>query len=165
MPSSFLSRRCPPPPPPPPITSLPVCSALPLPSFSVLSLSLSATLLRVHFLVSFSLFWAFLLLYWVASELPGDLPLTPLTPKDSTFGVDCSIGSFWGSSTMTVENRKGGFVGGDEGSRDPFPAGMRVLAVDDDPACLKILENLLMRCKYHGLINLTFFFLCLYTCI
>ncbi|KAK4789479.1 hypothetical protein SAY86_016783 [Trapa natans] len=50
---------------------------------------------------------------------------------------------------MTVENRKGGFVGGDEGSRDPFPAGMRVLAVDDDPACLKILETLLMRCKYH----------------
>ncbi|ONL99407.1 ubiquitin carrier protein 7 [Zea mays] len=27
---------------------------------------------------------------------------------------------------------------------------MRVLAVDDDPTCLKVLENLLFRCQYHG---------------
>ncbi|KAK4771995.1 hypothetical protein SAY86_013770 [Trapa natans] len=50
---------------------------------------------------------------------------------------------------MTVESRKGGFAVGEDGRRDLFPVGMRVLAVDDDPACLKILENLLRRCKYH----------------
>ncbi|CAD6249111.1 unnamed protein product [Miscanthus lutarioriparius] len=33
--------------------------------------------------------------------------------------------------------------------RDHFPVGMRVLAVDDDPVCLKVLENLLQRCQYH----------------
>jgi len=41
-----------------------------------------------------------------------------------------------------------GKVGGDAG-RDQFPVGMRVLAVDDDPTCLKVLENLLRRCQYH----------------
>eukprot|EP00262_Sarcandra_glabra_P016730 TRINITY_DN5549_c0_g1_i4.p1 TRINITY_DN5549_c0_g1~~TRINITY_DN5549_c0_g1_i4.p1 ORF type:complete len:714 (+),score=129.41 TRINITY_DN5549_c0_g1_i4:131-2272(+) len=34
-------------------------------------------------------------------------------------------------------------------SRDRFPVGMRVLAVDDDPICLKLLETLLRRCDYH----------------
>ncbi|KAK7311214.1 hypothetical protein RJT34_09204 [Clitoria ternatea] len=33
--------------------------------------------------------------------------------------------------------------------RDQFPIGMRVLAVDDDPTCLMILETLLRRCQYH----------------
>ncbi|KAI5354000.1 PREDICTED: two-component [Prunus dulcis] len=33
--------------------------------------------------------------------------------------------------------------------RDQFPIGMRVLAVDDDPICLKLLDALLRRCKYH----------------
>ncbi|XP_058114124.1 two-component response regulator ORR24-like isoform X2 [Magnolia sinica] len=32
---------------------------------------------------------------------------------------------------------------------DRFPVGMRVLAVDDDPTCLKVLENLLRHCDYH----------------
>ncbi|CAM8969468.1 unnamed protein product [Rhodiola kirilowii] len=32
---------------------------------------------------------------------------------------------------------------------DQFPAGMRVLAVDDDPTCLLLLERLLRRCKYN----------------
>ncbi|KAL5207604.1 hypothetical protein ABZP36_032039 [Zizania latifolia] len=49
---------------------------------------------------------------------------------------------------MTVEERQGRVNGG-HGSRDQFPVGMRVLAVDDDPTCLKILENLLLRCQYH----------------
>lgn len=39
--------------------------------------------------------------------------------------------------------------GRDGGSRDQFPVGMRVLAVDDDPACLKLLETLLLHCQYH----------------
>nr|VDD48304.1 unnamed protein product [Brassica oleracea] len=33
---------------------------------------------------------------------------------------------------------------------DQFPVGMRVLAVDDDHTCLRILETLLHRCQYHG---------------
>ncbi|CAN7070154.1 unnamed protein product [Brassica oleracea var. botrytis] len=32
---------------------------------------------------------------------------------------------------------------------DQFPVGMRVLAVDDDHTCLRILETLLHRCQYH----------------
>ncbi|KAG7637370.1 Two-component response regulator ARR12 [Arabidopsis thaliana] len=32
---------------------------------------------------------------------------------------------------------------------DQFPVGMRVLAVDDDQTCLKILESLLRHCQYH----------------
>lgn len=50
---------------------------------------------------------------------------------------------------MAVEE-KWGSMGGDEDQGDQFPIGMRVLAVDDDPICLKVLENLLLRCQYHG---------------
>ncbi|XP_028073238.1 two-component response regulator ARR12-like isoform X1 [Camellia sinensis] len=32
---------------------------------------------------------------------------------------------------------------------DRFPMGMRVLAVDDDPICLRVLETLLRKCQYH----------------
>ncbi|KAJ1396284.1 Signal transduction response regulator, receiver domain [Sesbania bispinosa] len=32
---------------------------------------------------------------------------------------------------------------------DQFPIGMRVLAVDDDPTCLMVLETLLRRCQYN----------------
>lgn len=37
----------------------------------------------------------------------------------------------------------------DDPRRDQFPIGMRVLAVDDDPTCLLLLETLLRRCRYH----------------
>lgn len=43
---------------------------------------------------------------------------------------------------MTVEQRR------DE-PNNQFPVGMRVLAVDDDPMCLKLLETLLRKCQYH----------------
>jgi two-component response regulator (ARR-B family) len=33
---------------------------------------------------------------------------------------------------------------------DSFPAGLRVLVVDDDPTWLKILEKMLKRCSYEG---------------
>lgn len=46
----------------------------------------------------------------------------------------------------------------DEGC-DRFPVGMRVLAVDDDPICLKVLENLLRKCQYHGSLLLISFWL------
>lgn len=31
-----------------------------------------------------------------------------------------------------------------------FPIGLRVLVVDDDPLCLKIVEKMLKRCQYEG---------------
>ncbi|KAI3934146.1 hypothetical protein MKW98_027356 [Papaver atlanticum] len=37
----------------------------------------------------------------------------------------------------------------DEQKNDLFPIGMRVLAVDDDLICLRVLESLLRRCQYH----------------
>lgn len=36
------------------------------------------------------------------------------------------------------------------GVSDQFPVGLRVLVVDDDVTCLKILEQMLRRCSYHG---------------
>lgn len=44
---------------------------------------------------------------------------------------------------------------------EEFPAGLRVLVVDDDPICLKIIEKMLTTCKYKGKdgeINYLFFF-------
>lgn len=32
---------------------------------------------------------------------------------------------------------------------DKFPKGLRVLAVDDDPLCLRLLDSLLKKCHYH----------------
>ncbi|KAG6485298.1 two-component response regulator ORR24-like isoform X1 [Zingiber officinale] len=43
---------------------------------------------------------------------------------------------------MMLEESKGS-------RRDQFPVGMRVLAVDDDPLCLKLLEALLLHCQYN----------------
>ncbi|KAJ0233035.1 Signal transduction response regulator [Hirschfeldia incana] len=40
-----------------------------------------------------------------------------------------------------------GVVSGSSNS-DPFPAGLRVLVVDDDPTCLMILERMLRTCLY-----------------
>ncbi|KAF7104524.1 hypothetical protein CFC21_105415 [Triticum aestivum] len=37
----------------------------------------------------------------------------------------------------------------EDAAEDKFPEGLRVLAVDDDCVCLKVLENLLRGCKYH----------------
>lgn len=33
---------------------------------------------------------------------------------------------------------------------DQFPAGLRVLVVDDDTTCIMILEHMLRKCQYHG---------------
>ncbi|KAJ6862189.1 two-component response regulator ARR12-like isoform X1 [Populus alba x Populus x berolinensis] len=44
---------------------------------------------------------------------------------------------------MTVEQGIG------DSNIDQFPSGMRVLAVDDDPTCLLLLETLLRRCQYN----------------
>ncbi|KAJ8560767.1 hypothetical protein K7X08_022627 [Anisodus acutangulus] len=51
---------------------------------------------------------------------------------------------------MTVEEIRGNMGGGERGSNnyDNFPIGMRVLAVDDDTLCLKVLDGLLRKCQY-----------------
>jgi two-component response regulator (ARR-B family) len=38
-----------------------------------------------------------------------------------------------------------------------FPAGLRVLVVDDDPTCLVILEKMLRTCRYEGILFLFLF--------
>ncbi|KAK2995743.1 hypothetical protein RJ640_025787 [Escallonia rubra] len=43
---------------------------------------------------------------------------------------------------MTVEQKSAE-------QNDRFPVGMRVLAVDDDPTCLMLLDTLLRKCQYH----------------
>ncbi|XP_019453317.1 PREDICTED: two-component response regulator ARR12-like isoform X1 [Lupinus angustifolius] len=48
-----------------------------------------------------------------------------------------------------AENQKGSSDFMDEDGGDRFPVGMRVLAVDDDRTCLKVLENMLRSCQYH----------------
>ncbi|XP_006486036.1 two-component response regulator ARR10-like isoform X1 [Citrus sinensis] len=48
---------------------------------------------------------------------------------------------------MTAEE-KGGSSSDEDGVIDKFPIGMRVLAVDDDQTCLKILEKFLRECQY-----------------
>ncbi|KAJ4957902.1 hypothetical protein NE237_025013 [Protea cynaroides] len=48
---------------------------------------------------------------------------------------------------MTVEERP--VNAGNDEPKDRFPVGMRVLAVDDDPTCLRLLDTLLRRCQYH----------------
>ncbi|CAI8587311.1 unnamed protein product [Vicia faba] len=49
---------------------------------------------------------------------------------------------------MVVENQRGCLRDEDE-VIDRFPVGMRVLAVDDNPTCLMVLDKLLRQCKYH----------------
>ncbi|XP_059276496.1 two-component response regulator ARR12-like [Lycium ferocissimum] len=44
---------------------------------------------------------------------------------------------------MTVDEIRGNME-----KYDNFPVGMRVLAVDDDPICLKLLDQLLRKCQY-----------------
>ncbi|XP_068661671.1 two-component response regulator ARR2-like [Aristolochia californica] len=47
------------------------------------------------------------------------------------------------STASSTGSRKGV-----DGIPDQFPAGLRVLVVDDDPICLKILEKMLQKCLY-----------------
>ena len=60
-----------------------------------------------------------------------------------------SSGASWKSTTGGGVSGGGG-GGGDGGVPDQFPAGLRVLVVDDDPTCLKILEKMLRNCNYEG---------------
>lgn len=63
--------------------------------------------------------------------------------------LGCNL--FVGFKKMTVEEIRGNMGGGERGNNyDNFPIGLRVLAVDDDPICLKLLDGLLRKCQYQG---------------
>lgn len=56
------------------------------------------------------------------------------------------------SVASSYSSCKGGVASGsvgEAGAHDQFPAGLRVLVVDDDVTCLRILEQMLNRCRYH----------------
>ena len=46
------------------------------------------------------------------------------------------------------------FDTGEEMDADTFPAGLHMLAVDDDRICPKILERQLKYCNYNGVCSL-----------
>ncbi|KAB1671477.1 hypothetical protein ERO13_D01G023514v2 [Gossypium hirsutum] len=48
-----------------------------------------------------------------------------------------------GNGSMSTASSSGAWDG-----RDQFPAGLRVLVVDDDPTCLMIFEKMLKACLY-----------------
>lgn len=54
-----------------------------------------------------------------------------------------------GANSMSLTTSNASWKSGD-GVSDQFPAGMRVLVVDDDPTCLRILEKMLRNCHYEG---------------
>lgn len=51
--------------------------------------------------------------------------------------------------SMSTASSSGAWKSADAVS-DQFPAGLRVLVVDDDPTCLMILEKMLRTCLYEG---------------
>ncbi|XP_071715915.1 two-component response regulator ARR14-like [Rutidosis leptorrhynchoides] len=53
-----------------------------------------------------------------------------------------TTGNVFGSGSVSCKPEKGTVS-------DQFPVGLRVLVVDDDVICLKILEQMLRRCSYH----------------
>lgn len=54
-----------------------------------------------------------------------------------------------GMGSMSTASSSGAWKSADVVS-DQFPAGLRVLVVDDDPTCLMILEKMLRTCLYEG---------------
>ncbi|XP_009346208.2 two-component response regulator ARR1 [Pyrus x bretschneideri] len=52
-----------------------------------------------------------------------------------------------GMGSMSTASSSGAWKSGDVVT-DQFPAGLRVLVVDDDPTCLMILERMLRTCLY-----------------
>jgi hypothetical protein len=67
----------------------------------------------------------------------------------------------------TTTRASDGFGKMDNPAVDEFPAGLRVLVVDDDPICLMILDRMLRQCSYQGLFfhASTLLFMCWLACI
>ncbi|XP_078444737.1 two-component response regulator ARR14-like [Wolffia australiana] len=53
------------------------------------------------------------------------------------------------ASLATCMSDVSGRIKAEEVVMEKFPAGLRVLVVDDDMICLKILERMLQKCEYH----------------
>lgn len=70
------------------------------------------------------------------STRDGQKPTPPLSPP----------------TTSGSGGDSGGAVGQVVGlaSRGNFPEGLRVVVVDDDPLCLRVVERMLIRCSYKG---------------
>jgi two-component response regulator (ARR-B family) len=56
-----------------------------------------------------------------------------------------------GKGSMSTASSSAAWKAGDV-VPDKFPAGLRVLVVDDDPTCLVILEKMLRTCLYDGIL-------------
>lgn len=56
--------------------------------------------------------------------------------------------SFTPISSSSISGNSRALAKADSTSCDSFPAGLRVLVVDDDPICLLILDKMLRRCQY-----------------
>ena len=41
-------------------------------------------------------------------------------------------------------------MGSGSANWESFPSGLRIMVVDDDPLCLKVVEQMLKRCDYRG---------------
>lgn len=59
------------------------------------------------------------------------------------------------SAETTSPNNTARGAGATYGKMEPadeFPAGLRILVVDDDPTCLAILKKMLQQCSYQGVL-------------
>lgn len=82
----------------------------------------------------------------------------PLTTQSNHQHQNKRPGSDAVNSSSNNNSSSGGVRGAAPGSYggkimdtpDEFPAGMKVLVVDDDPVCLLVLEQLLRKCSYRG---------------
>lgn len=79
----------------------------------------------------------------------GDVAAVPAMQRVAQSSVSTTVASGYGSC-------KGGRASGSATAAsevmvyEQFPAGLRVLVVDDDITCLRIIEQMLHRCRYHG---------------
>ena len=64
--------------------------------------------------------------------------------------VASSVSATTSNNYSSCKGGGGGAAAADLAVSDQFPAGLRVLVVDDDTTCLRILEQMLHPCRYHG---------------
>lgn len=67
----------------------------------------------------------------------------------------CEFCSFLWSSMVSMSNDGATCKSEATVVTDHFPVGLRVLVVDDDVVCLRIIEQMLRRCNYSGVFSST----------